>query len=235
MLTNNIVMTILLVMKSTVAQHELESIRDEGRAAQLLNPLRSRILDLAREPMSSTELAAHLDIPRQKANYHVRELARAKLLRPAGQRRKRNMIERRWVTTARSYVISPELLGPLAADVGQLRDRFSASFLLALAQRLAAEVSRAAAHAAEEDRRLSTMSIHAALRFERLEQREAFAVDLEEAVAAVIARHSSPFTAADGTEGPGRPYRLVVGCHPIPRDDDAPETPPTASKKDRDR
>ena len=38
----------------------------------------------------------------------------------------------------------------------------------------------------------------------------------ERAVAEVVARHSSPYRAADGSAGRGRPFRFIAGCYPIP-------------------
>jgi DNA-binding transcriptional ArsR family regulator len=100
------------------------------RAAALLHPLRLRILDALREPDSAAGLARRLRLPRQKVNYHVRELARARFLERAGQRRRRNMIERRFRTTAQGYILSPELLGRLGLPQAQVQDAFSAAYLL---------------------------------------------------------------------------------------------------------
>ncbi len=63
---------------------DLECLTDSRRAAALLDPLRARILTLARGPASATQLGVRLNLPRQRVNYHVRELARAGLLKRAG-------------------------------------------------------------------------------------------------------------------------------------------------------
>src|ERR1700687_4599969 len=94
-----------------IDQTELECVVDGRRAAALLDPLRSKILTLARQAASATALGARLGLPRQRVNYHVRELYRAGLLKRAGRRRKRNMFEQRYVASARGYILSPELLG----------------------------------------------------------------------------------------------------------------------------
>jgi len=195
---------------------ELECIAHSRRAAVLMHPLRLRILSLARQPASATEIAARLRLPRQMVNYHVRELARARFLRRAGQRRKRNMIERRYLATARAYVLSSEILGPLGADARQVQDAFSAAYLLALTAQVQSELARAAQEAAAQGKHLSTLSLASELRFESAEQRAAFSAALRDAVVEVIAKHSSPATLADGSPGSGHPYRLVVGCYPIP-------------------
>lgn len=191
-------------------------VHDPAGAAALLHPLRRRILEALGEPDSAAGLARRLHLPRQRVNYHVRELARAGFLERAGQRRKRNMIERRYVAKARGYVLSPELLGRLGADRRQVEDTFSASYLLALTSQVQSELGRASEEAAAKGKRLATLSISSELRFESAEQRAGFAKALERAIVDVIGRFASPACLADGHPGPGRPYRLVLGCYPIP-------------------
>jgi DNA-binding transcriptional ArsR family regulator len=191
-------------------------IESHAGAAALLDPLRRRILEALRDPDSAAGLARRMRLPRQKVNYHVRELARAHLVERAGDRRKRNMIERRYVATARAYVLSPGLLGRLGADARRIEDRFSAAYLQALAAQMQTELGRAGKEAATQEKRLATLSLSSELRFESAAQRAAFARALHEAVTAVIGRHASPARLAGGRSAPGRPYRLILGCYPIP-------------------
>jgi DNA-binding transcriptional ArsR family regulator len=174
---------------------------------------------MAREPASAAELARRLGLPRQRVNYHVRALERTGFLRTAGRRRRRNLIEQRYVATARSYVLSPELLGPLAADWRAIEDTASADYLLALTEQVRADVSRAAQEAAALERRLATLSVKSQFRFETPEERAAFAGAVRRALVGVIARHSSPNRLDDGSPGRGRPYRLVLMCYPAPAEE----------------
>ncbi len=128
---------------------DLESVASPRRASALLHPLRSRLLSLARQPASATELARQLGLPRQRVNYHVRALEKAGFLKAAGRRRRRNLIEQRYVATARSYVLSPSLLGPLAADWRTIADTASADYMLALADQVRTDVSLASEQARE--------------------------------------------------------------------------------------
>ena len=197
---------------------DVEAITDGPRAAALVqHPLRPRILSLAREPASATQIAAVLGEARQKVNYHVRQLHRAGLLKPAGRRKKRNMIEQRYVATARAYVLAPQLVGPLAAQAAQVADALSASHLVALASQAQAELASVMEAAGAQGKRVATLSASAELRFESAEQRESFVQALRAALTRVVAAHSSPMTKRDGSAGAGRPYRLVVGCYPIPK------------------
>ncbi len=193
---------------------DLECVVDGARAGALLHPLRGRILALLRAPRSASDVAAELGLPRQRVNYHVRELERAGFLRRAGRRKKRNLTEQRYVATARSYVLSPEVLGPLEADPRAIDDAGSAAYLLALAGRIQRELGRAFHDVQGSGERLPTLSMDAELWFESAEQRARFAAELRDAVAGVVARHAAP-GAAERTSEPA--YRLVLGCHPIPK------------------
>ena len=195
----------------------LSVVREASQAAALLyHPLRLRILAALLEPDSAAGVARRMNLPRQTVNYHVRELARARLLARAGRRRRRHLYEQRYVATARGYLLSPELLGKLAADPAQVADTLSARYLLGLASKVQSELARSAELSAAAGKRLATLSINAELRFVSPEQRAAFTEELQRAILEVTAHHSSPFTNADGAPGEGRPYRLVVGCYPIP-------------------
>jgi DNA-binding transcriptional ArsR family regulator len=195
---------------------DLDVVEDSERAVVLLQPLRLQILEALAQPDSAAGIARRLQLPRQKVNYHVRALARAGFLRRAGRRRKGNMTEQQYRATARGYVLSPELLGRLGANVDQFQDAFSAGHLLALTSRAQAEVGLAARLAREQGKRLATLSVTAEFRFESAEQRTGFAEALQKALLDVVARHTSPATKPDGSPAPGRPYRLMVGAYPIP-------------------
>ncbi len=203
----------------------LEAVGSARRANALLHPLRSRLLALAREPSSSTEMARRLGLPRQRVNYHVRALEKAGLLRAAGRRRRRNLIEQRYVATARSYTLSPELLGPLAPDWRQIGDTASADYLLALAEQVRSDVGRASQEAAAGGKRLATLSVKSQFRFETPEQRTRFAEAMRAAIVEVIARHSTPNLRENGRPGRGRPYRLVLACYPVAAGVEAQEAP----------
>ena len=196
----------------------VESLSDGARAATLLrHPLRGRLLALAREPISATDAAARLGETRQKVNYHVRLLERDGFLRHVDDRRRGNLVEHRYVATARAYVLDTEALGELApAHVEAIEDGASAATLLALAARTQAEVARVMHAAAKASRAVPTLSLTADVRFTSAAQRSAFTEALADAIADVVARHADPARTPDGAPAPGRPYRLVLGCYPVP-------------------
>ena len=193
----------------------LTSLRSQAQAKALLHPLRLEILYHAREPRSATAIAERLGLPRQRVNYHVGQLAKAGLLRKAGRRRKRNLTEQRYVATARSFVLSPEILGPLEADAQTVAETASASRLMALGSQIVSDLGRVSSEAARAQRRVATLSIDVAVSFTDAAQRTSFARELRDAIAGVVSTYGKP--SEEGEASPdGRPFRLVVGCYPVP-------------------
>ncbi len=88
-------------------------IRDTEVAATLLKPSRLPLLAALREPDSATSLARRLGLPRQRLNHYLRELEGLGLIEMVEERRRGNFTERVLRTTARRYVICPEVLGAL--------------------------------------------------------------------------------------------------------------------------
>jgi len=195
---------------------DLGRVSTPGRAAALLHPLRLRLLAMAREPSSASEMARRLGLPRQRVNYHVRALERAGFLKAAGRQRKRNMIEQRYVASAHAFVLSPRILGPVGPDWRAIADTASADYLQALAEQVRDDLERASDEAAAQGKKISTLSIKSQFRFDGPDQRTRFAEALREAIVAVIARHTSPNLRESGRPGRGQAFRLVLACYPAP-------------------
>jgi len=201
------------------SQWEIHCITECHHAAEVLQPLRLEILRLTREPASASEIAQRLALSRQRVNYHVRVLARSGFLKRAGRRRRRNMIEQRYVASARAFLLSPELLGEAGADWRRIEDVASAGYLLALNCQMGSDLVRVWRDPGRGARPALTLSLKSQFRFEGSEQRERFKRALEEAVVRVVNEHTSPNLRPDGSPAPGAPYRLVLGCYPfLPRE-----------------
>src|SRR5262245_64522061 len=110
-------------------------IRHAEQAAALLQPERIRLLEALGEPDSAAGLARRLDLPRQRLNYHLKELERVGLVELVEERRRGNCLERVVRATARAYVISPEVIGRLGTTGADEPDRFSALHLVHVAAR----------------------------------------------------------------------------------------------------
>jgi DNA-binding transcriptional ArsR family regulator len=208
LLTNIFVKTELTVM----TQPAMHMIREADAASAVLNPLRRRLLASLAAPDSASGLARRLGLPRQLVNYHVRQLERAGLVEPAGERRRRNCTERLVRAVARSYLIDPAALGPLAADPDAMADRTSSAHLVAQAARLIQEVAVLRDGADREERRLPTLTLGTAIRFATPAAQRAFAADLTRAVAELAARYH------DEAAPDGRRFRLFAGAWPVPPD-----------------
>jgi DNA-binding transcriptional ArsR family regulator len=191
---------------------DVSVIEDAEAAAVSLDPIRARLLaELAAGPASAAMLAARVDLPRQKVNYHLRALERHGLVELAGERRKGNVTERLMRATAASYVISPTALAAVQPDPARFRDQLSARWLLAVAARLVRDVGSLITGADRAGRRLATYALDGEVRFASAAQRAAFVEELTRGVSALVAKYHDP-----DAQG-GRPHRVVVALHPSVR------------------
>ena len=190
---------------------DVDVISDPGAAMVALNPVRSRLLAELVEPASAAALASRVGIPRQKVNYHLRALEAANLVEVAEEKRWGGLTERRLVASARSFVVSPEALGPAAADPACNRDRLAASFLIALGARIVREVGDLWRRARKANRDLATFAVDTEIRFASSADRAAFTRDFTRAVTNIVSRYH------DVNAPNGRPHRLVIVSHPTPK------------------
>ena len=84
----------------TKRARQVQIIDDAERAVVLLKDPRRRLLEMARAPISATEMAERLDQPRQRVGYHVRMLAEAGLLEDVETTRRGAMVEKRYRASA---------------------------------------------------------------------------------------------------------------------------------------
>jgi DNA-binding transcriptional ArsR family regulator len=189
---------------------DIAVIEDPAAAEASLDPIRARILAALAEPGSAAMLAARLTLPRQKVNYHLKELERHGLVELAEERRKGNVTERVYRAAAASYVISPSVLAAVSPDPSRSPDQLSARWLLALGARLVQEVGALLTGAARARQPIATFGIDAEVRFASAADRTAFAGELSQAVAALVGRYH------DESAAGGRRHRVIVGLHQIP-------------------
>jgi DNA-binding transcriptional ArsR family regulator len=184
---------------------------DEPEAASLaLDPIRGRILAALATPGSAASVAESVGLTRQKVNYYLRALEQHGLVEPFEERHWGGLTERMLVATARSYVVSPAALGPVAADPARAGDRLSASYLVALGARVVQEVGELFRRARNSEQRLATLSIDSVISFKSPADRARFTDDLTKAVASLAARYH------DESSPGARPHRLVIASYPAP-------------------
>lgn len=189
---------------------DIAVIEEPAAAEASLDPMRSRILAALAEAGSAAMLAGRLGLPRQKVNYHLKELERHGLVELAEERRKGSVTERVYRATAASYVISPRALGAVSPDPARAPDQLSARWLLTLGARLVQEVGTLLTGAARARRRVATFGLDAEVRFSSAADRTAFAEELAEAVTVLVGRYH------DESAARGRTHRVLVGLHQIP-------------------
>ncbi len=179
---------------------------DEPEHVRLaLSPLRRRLLGLLRTPSSATQLAAELDLPRQRVNYHLRALETAGFVELVEERPRRGFVERIMRTRPGTFVVDPTMM--IADEVEQAHDQYAAEHLVNVAATTVRDVGRMQAGAVAEGKRLLTFTVEAQVRFARPQDVHAFTDELAGAVRQVVERFDNP---------DGRPYRVVAGGHPAP-------------------
>jgi len=190
--------------------HGVQVIERPEAAATALRGTRRTLLAALTEPDSAAGLARRLGLPRQRLNYHLRALEKAGLLECVAERRKGNCTERILRATARAFVISPDALGSFGPTPESAHDRFSAAYVVAVAARTITEVSSLDARARADERRLATLTLDSEIRFASPESRAAFAQELTERLAELVAKYH------DDESPRGRRFRLVTIGHPRP-------------------
>ena len=189
----------------------VDMVAGAARAATLLKPMRLQILDALREPGSAATVARRLGIARQKVNYHLRELEKAGFLEEVEERRTGNCIERIVRAKATHYLIDPEVLGSLAADPDAIQDRLSSTYLVALAAQAIRDLGALREKAAAAKKRIATFSLQTDIRFANAADRQAFAEELANDVARLVAKYH------DDHAEVGRNFRLFLGAYPARR------------------
>src|SRR5215813_12000540 len=91
---------------------DVEVIDSPAAAIAALDPIRARLLRELATPRSAAMLAATLGIPRQKLNYHLRQLEAHGLVTLHEERAHGGLTERVLAATAQAYAIDPGIGEP---------------------------------------------------------------------------------------------------------------------------
>ena len=196
-------------MAQTVQQH-LSLLETPAAASAVLDPLRLRILKHLVEPGSASNVARTLELPRQRVAYHVKELEKAGLLSHLEDVRRGNCVQRVMQATARHYLVAPRALGELAVAGKIDQDRFSSSYLVALAAQTIDDIASLRKAAATRELELPTLSLSGEVAFSSQREQHEFARELTEVVGNLVATYRVANTTRK------RRFRLTVGAYPIP-------------------
>ncbi len=199
---------------------QLEVLDQPSQAAALLEPTRLRLMQELHEPASATELSRRLSEPRQRINYHLRELEKVGLVELVEERKRGNCMERVVRATARGYLVSPEVLGAIGATPANVQDRLSSAYLVAVCAETIREVGILRGRAERAGKKLPTLTLQTEVRFASPESMHAFAAELTDALARLSAKHH-----VAGGDDAGRLFKFTVGGYPAITRPEDPHTP----------
>ncbi|HYQ88874.1 MAG TPA: helix-turn-helix domain-containing protein [Candidatus Binatia bacterium] len=184
-------------------------------ASAVLNPLRLELLRRADEPRTCAQLAAALGETSQKIYYHVKVLEAAGAIERVEERRVHGIPEAYYRATARSYWLSPKLVGRIGG-VRRARDHMSLGFLLSLVEDLQADVGRLAETKRDET---PSLGFTAQVRLAKSADRTAFLSDLQNAIQSIAKKYGAVGSPTLATrESAPDAYRLVFACYPRPEE-----------------
>ncbi len=184
---------------------QLQVLSDPRQLGLALSPLRRQMLALLDQPDSAVGLARRLNLPRQRVNYHLRELERAGLVELVEERRRRGAVERRLQTTARAWVIDPSLLAKHSVEAATVQDLFSSAYLVSTAAQAISTVAELRERAQVTRRRLATLTVETEITFGSPSDLRAFTRDLQ----ACIAELAQTYQRAGG-----RKYHVLALAYP---------------------
>lgn len=168
------------------------------QAETLLKPQRVEVLRQLAEPHTCTEVGARLGQSPQRVYYHVKRLVDAGLVTQVSERKVRGIHEGIYQASARSYWMSPGLVGRLGLRRAQ--DELSLGYLLDLVEDVQADIARLDRTAPE----LPSIGVSGEVRVPP-ERREEFLGDLRSVLQDLFTRYG-------GAEGDA--FKLAVACYP---------------------
>jgi DNA-binding transcriptional ArsR family regulator len=167
------------------------------QADALLKAKRIEVLRQLAEPRTCTQVGKALGETPQAIYYHVKRLQKAELVKLVSEHRVRGIVEGVYQAVARSYWVSPALVGRLGSP--RTRDSLL-GYLLDLHEEMASDLASLAAGPPT----LPSFGIAGDIRL-KPEDGAAFVADLQRAFGEVVARYSG---------GEGHAFRLTLACYP---------------------
>ncbi len=184
-----------------------QTIKDPNTLAALAHPIRRQMLDGLREPVTAAGLARKLGLPRQQANYHLKSLEKAELVKPAGERRKGHLIEKLYEAVAGTLVLSPEVAWDSSDRQRALNDQVALNHLVKLGNQIQRDASGLLDRAAFDGDEISSASVEAEVSFTDEAARTAFMEEYLKLLGPLLDKHGAQS---------GLPYRVAVAIYPDP-------------------
>jgi DNA-binding transcriptional ArsR family regulator len=186
--------------------HDVLLIDVVERAGALLHPLRIEVLKQLTEPRSCPEIAKALGETPQKVYYHVKTLEAAELVEKVEERRVRGIMEGIYRARAKSYWLSPALVGKLGGPA-RARDHESLGFLLNLAEEIQADLGRLGEKTVAEES-VPTLGLSMAIDLPSGAERSRFLADVRKAFQELASKYAA-------TAEESEPYRVSLLCYPF--------------------
>ncbi|MFI0791480.1 helix-turn-helix domain-containing protein [Micromonospora rubida] len=180
-------------------------LEEMSQAETLLKPQRIEVLRQLADPGTCTEVANRLGQTPQRVYYHVKQLVAAGLAEQVAERKVRGINEGIYQAVARSYWLSPRLVGRIGG-LRRARDELSLGHLVDLMEEVQADVA-ALDRAAPE---LPSIGVSGEIRVPA-ERRQEFLADLRTTLQELFTRYG-------GAEGDA--FKLAVACYPKGEDRD---------------
>jgi DNA-binding transcriptional ArsR family regulator len=188
-----------------VASSRVEVIAGPDQIGALAHPTRVAVLDALRTQNTAAGVARALGLTRQAANYHVKALLDAGLIRLAEERRKGNFIEQVYESVAGAFVVSPRLAWSDRRRADALARELPLEQLVTLGEALQRDAIELLDRAAFDDEDIPCASVDATLRFADEAARTAFIDEYLTALRRLVKKH--------GTRE-GDTYRVAVAVYP---------------------
>ncbi len=187
-----------------------KTVTDPLAIEALAHPIRRRVLEALRSPSSAASVAREIGLPRQKVNYHLKELARANLVRATGERRKGHLIEKLYEAVAGTFLVSPKVAWDNENRERVLNEQISLRHLVAVGAQLQQDAIGLVDRAAFDDEEIPSASVEAEVYFADEQARSGF---MEEYLASI-----GPLLTKYGAKE-GRQFRVVLATYPNPEED----------------
>lgn len=176
-------------------------IEQIAQADALLKPKRVEVLRRLAEPRTCTQVGQEIGDSPQAVYYHVKRLQAAGLVALVEEHRVRGIAEGVYQAVARSYWLSPALVGRLGPPRAR-EAMLGLGYLLDLSE----ELQRDLAAIASGDSALPGFGIAGDIRLAP-DDGAAFVADLQRAIGDVLDRYGG---------GEGHAFRLTLACYPKP-------------------
>ncbi|PTX58434.1 helix-turn-helix protein [Melghirimyces profundicolus] len=180
-------------------------VEDPEQAAALLHPLRGDILYHLREPASASQVAREIGETPQRVNYHLKALEKANLVRRAGTRQVKNLVEVLYQAIARSFLLA-DTLGFSPGTVQKLKDQSALAHLIQTADRIRADAVDLMERS-DEAETLPSATLETNIILASESEREAFVEDYVRLVEELASRYQA-------CTSHGRPYQLMLAVYP---------------------